>query len=401
MTKSLLLTSGLIFCGITSFAQPTRTTIANGNATNPFIWDCTCIPSTGDHIVINHNVTLDIDYAVTSGSVTIGASAQLIGNIPTRSLAVTGGSFNNYGVFTIGNLYHGGGTFNNNGGATITVTDDFASDLSAVTNNYSVFNVNDTAYINVNATVNNSGYVTMDYLANAGSFNNTGGYAGIDIYSSGSFSNASGTGLDVANIYTSGTFASGASATISNDFWNSETVTISGHMVIDGDLWTGDTIAGTATFTNHGTISVAGSLTNSEDINGTGKFCIGATSTNSGNVSGTLDVCDLTGTDFDFNFGTVAGTVTHCSVSCAIGMEENTYLRFEIYPNPADQEFIISLLNAENTALTIFNQMGEVVMNQNLNQLKNTIDVSGLSSGIYLVKITGTDHTSTLPLVKR
>ena len=30
----------------------TRTSIANGNATNPFTWDCTCLPTPGDNVII-------------------------------------------------------------------------------------------------------------------------------------------------------------------------------------------------------------------------------------------------------------------------------------------------------------------------------------------------------------
>ena len=59
---------------------------------------------------------------------------------------------------------------------------------------------------------------------------------------------------------------------------------------------------------------------------------------------------------------------------------------FVIYPNPA-QDFIT--LNEDYNAARIFNVNGSEVLSVRNNQ--NQIDVSGLSSGIYLIQVEGTD----------
>ncbi|MBN2779298.1 MAG: T9SS type A sorting domain-containing protein [Bacteroidales bacterium] len=60
---------------------------------------------------------------------------------------------------------------------------------------------------------------------------------------------------------------------------------------------------------------------------------------------------------------------------------------FAIYPNPARDYIIIELSgNERNTVVTIFDLFGKEIINTNLNSEHNTIDVSMLKPGVYLVK---------------
>jgi len=86
MKKSLLL---LAFIPGFLMSQ-TITSVQNGNASNPFTWDCLCFPSTSSDIIINHDLNMDVDWAVLSGgSITVNASGSLIQDAD-RSILVDG-----------------------------------------------------------------------------------------------------------------------------------------------------------------------------------------------------------------------------------------------------------------------------------------------------------------------
>src|SRR5690606_10691366 len=94
-------------------AQNTRTTTADGLASNPFIWDCFCIPLPGDSIIINHNVTLNYDYAVTNALV-INPGGKLVGDNPGRGFLLTG-YFENKGYYNVSRTAFSSGRAINSG----------------------------------------------------------------------------------------------------------------------------------------------------------------------------------------------------------------------------------------------------------------------------------------------
>jgi len=63
----------------------------------------------------------------------------------------------------------------------------------------------------------------------------------------------------------------------------------------------------------------------------------------------------------------------------------NKYESMKIFPNPASHE--LAILNASNNLASIYTMEGKLIISQKLN-LDNTIDVSDLSSGVYLVRLT-------------
>jgi len=76
-------------------------------------------------------------------------------------------------------------------------------------------------------------------------------------------------------------------------------------------------------------------------------------------------------------------------------LEENLV----IYPNPAKDMITISSSIALNNAVyTIYDITGKQVLNANLNS--NTINVSKLSTGIYVLKITVDGKNKTQKLIK-
>ncbi len=403
MNKNLVALVFLFVIGKSDFAQgtmATRTSVTNGNFSNPLTWDCTCVPIPSDVIIVNHDVTLNLDYGFSSGSLTVNTGASLIGDISSRAFGITGGSFANNGTVQLGDFYHGGGSFSNTG--TFTALNAFAIDMSANTITSGTFVVNDTLYVNTNATFANSGNATVYSHENAGTTNNTGSIVGTDLYNSGTFNNTSGIGITFGSLYTSGTFSNTTNLYLVFDLWNSGIFTNSNHMVIDRNFWNGDTLLGSATLTNNGTISVANDLSNSQIMNGSGDYCVANSSYNSGTVSGTLDVCDLTGTNFDTNIGSIAGTVTFCSAgSCMIGMDEAMNNEpYKLFPNPFNNEFTIDMKTSGAYKFILLNSVGQIVLENSFTGTKIQIELSTQAKGIFHYRIVGENRVLSGKLVK-
>ena len=82
-------------------------------------------------------------------------------------------------------------------------------------------------------------------------------------------------------------------------------------------------------------------------------------------------------------------------VAGTANVENNKLLGFSIYPNPAINRLNISAKEVIQSA-SIFNVLGKKVMSLNINKTSESIDVSNLTSGIYLVKydVNGTIGTA-------
>ena len=69
--------------------------------------------------------------------------------------------------------------------------------------------------------------------------------------------------------------------------------------------------------------------------------------------------------------------------------ELNNNYKINIYPNPVNDILNIDQLNNDFTSITIYNILGEIVLqNQTLNK-SNVIDVKSLPSGVYMMRLSG------------
>ncbi len=76
--------------------------------------------------------------------------------------------------------------------------------------------------------------------------------------------------------------------------------------------------------------------------------------------------------------------------------------RFLVYPNPFSSTVNVMFPDSVETAkLEIYNIAGQVLNASNLLREKNSVDVSNLSSGIYLYKITNGSNVETGKLIRR
>ncbi len=76
--------------------------------------------------------------------------------------------------------------------------------------------------------------------------------------------------------------------------------------------------------------------------------------------------------------------------SCVVGIDESTEnMNFDLFPNPATDLISISGIN-ENSTITIFDMTGAQISTYPDSKINQTINISGLPKGIYLVNIKNT-----------
>jgi hypothetical protein len=81
--------------------------------------------------------------------------------------------------------------------------------------------------------------------------------------------------------------------------------------------------------------------------------------------------------------------------ACKLGVEEPSVVSrqssVKIYPNPAYTTITIELPNIskpqKNTTLTIYNINGQALLSRQITEPIINVDVSGLVSGVYIVKV--------------
>lgn len=406
----------------------TINSIANGLYYFPTTWDCMCIPSQSMDININHQVTLNNNLGMTSGSITIGASGALVQDGTLRSGQFTSGTFTNNGQFNIDRLNIQGGTFINGGTANIRAY----ANYTQVTNNGSVLGT-DTLY-NMGTYVNNG---TLDHavLYTGASLQNNGTITLADsLYNAGTLSNAVGAVIDCDSLYNANVMINdgavqhvaftNAGNYTNNGIVNFNAMTNIGTFDNHGQLmgtWSMTNAAvfnnhtdGTvnldvsllnssltmpplpvAEFTNHGTVTIGDSWYNFESVTGgpTGSWTVQDSSVNYGSMTGSFSFCDLTPQSLnfpviDFNFGMVDPTVNFCQLVGTDAMESGT--RLLLFPNPA-RDVITVRLPAQHASVSIAlcDMKGRPVLPTRTHRPENgalRIEVGTLPCGLYAIR---------------
>ncbi|MDP5077748.1 MAG: T9SS type A sorting domain-containing protein, partial [Nonlabens sp.] len=71
-----------------------------------------------------------------------------------------------------------------------------------------------------------------------------------------------------------------------------------------------------------------------------------------------------------------------------------------VYPNPVSgEEFFIQLPNQEQTAITVYNSLGQLVHNSQTTSARNAISTINWNSGIYFVKLKSATSQQTIKLI--
>lgn len=397
--KKLLLFIFSAFCILTS-AQ-TATSIANGNWTNPLIWNCTCVPTTGYSVTINNNVTLNTSMVFNTGGVTINNTGSLIQDASlNRDIWINGGYFNNNGAANFRYLLVSAGSITNPGSFTV----------SAFTNSVSFTNSGniqmDSMYVAGNLTNAASGKITGDSLTNATgvTFTNYGRVNSTWSLNNGNFINNNYHG---GYAFTNnGVYNNNDSLILTSSKWNkARFYNNTGGKVRLTKNFHNYTPGNTAAYINSGNVTVLDSWYNTDTVRGpaSGYFSVADTSANSGRMLGNFTFCDLTPPvtpiKVDFNSGVVAGTI----VWCVTGIKENELVEISLYPNPSNGTIYLKSSGNADYKISVTDVTGKIVHEQKINsQLVYEINLNQ-SNGLYFLRITDLQngHSKTEKLIIR
>ena len=398
----------------------TYTSTQNGDWTNPLTWTPFGIPIPGDDVIINHAVVLNTSFVYTSGSITINATASLIQDAPSRDIMLSGASavFTNNGTTTVRNMLLTAGTFTNSGVLTFNSAANFITinnpgGINCIDSLYNDGTINNNGVINVvtfynNDLMNNYGIIqglstVVDSLWNEGDFFNFSGATILadSATNNGNFTN-NGTiqffqftnfvngvfindgSLSFTDMTNMGDFTNNSTLTGSSSMWNNEVFdnTNTGQITLTVSFLNADTTNNTASFNNDGSFDIGDSFYNYNTITGSssGAFTVQDSSVNNGTMSGSFDFCDATppatAPFVDFNFGTIAPTITYCTVSIA---ENSNKTNISFYPNPTNGMVYFG----EKYQLEIYNAVGQLLQQSTSQQ----INISDFPSGIYLLVV--------------
>ena len=83
----------------------------------------------------------------------------------------------------------------------------------------------------------------------------------------------------------------------------------------------------------------------------------------------------------------------HISEIIPVSINElNEQLQYIIYPNPSNHELNIQINSTQVFQFTLYNSLGEKIINKTLRNKLNTIDLSAYSNDIYFYKLTSADN---------
>ena len=78
----------------------------------------------------------------------------------------------------------------------------------------------------------------------------------------------------------------------------------------------------------------------------------------------------------------------------------NTITDFNAYPNPVKgNSLTVTTSSTEAKTVNIFNVLGRKVFSQRFSSMNKTMDISGISSGVYIMKVSEGNNIATKKLI--
>ena len=81
-----------------------------------------------------------------------------------------------------------------------------------------------------------------------------------------------------------------------------------------------------------------------------------------------------------------------------LGVDTNELITFNMYPNPSNNTVFVTS-NMQSATMEVYNITGKLVLTEILSFGKNTVNISSLSSGLYLTRFSSDENTITKKLL--
>lgn len=101
--------------------------------------------------------------------------------------------------------------------------------------------------------------------------------------------------------------------------------------------------------------------------------------------------------------GEFGSSVSNIALSAPLGIEESELAGVVIYPNPASDQLFIRFreISGNGIQATILTPDGRQVMRMELSDQQSSADISFLSPGLYLLRLTGSESSSVFKFLKK
>ena len=116
--------------------------------------------------------------------------------------------------------------------------------------------------------------------------------------------------------------------------------------------------------------------------------------------SGTIDLSSITGNEITFAFKYTCGTesetwqlddINITGTAVGVGIEDDiAFQSISVYPNPAKEWIQLKGTVSPNSKLVIYNYLGQVELEQNVNS-NDKLNISFLNSGVYILQLKDMD----------
>jgi len=174
----------------------------------------------------------------------------------------------------------------------------------------------------------------------------------------------------------------------------------------DGDSWFIDDVAIVNTDADSYLVTLVSNLENGGVLTGGGYYLpettatvIAITNSNHQFLSWTKD-SEIVSTGPIYSF-IVTENVTLTANFKSLGVSDLPSIAFNIYPNPATEVLRVVRSSSEKAQIEIYNILGVVIKSLEVCELETEISVSGLPSGVYLIRLFGDDTNSVQRFVKQ
>ncbi len=82
------------------------------------------------------------------------------------------------------------------------------------------------------------------------------------------------------------------------------------------------------------------------------------------------------------------------------GVDDNSFVNVSVYPNPSNSNWNFRTGNTVITSVEVFNLLGKRVVSQNNNSTEISVSTEGLTSGIYIARITTEQGVKSVKLIR-